>query len=214
MTHQYLFKCRFVLHTCFKAAFLACILASSSGIASDFVPHRQEVRSDYGRKVALVVGVNQYSDDIGKLNFAVNDARDFSRTLAEDFGFEVVNSNFESGHCSSNHFDSLFRGLKLGPEDCFIFFFAGHSLETGQILFSNSHKQRNGDFLNAISAKGFQQRINELNCDHKLIIFDSCYSGAAANQQLAKTNMDEKEQNRPEPKPRSQSFSASLFNSF
>src|SRR6185295_5678998 len=96
----------------------ASLLASPRRVLSASLPQIQ-------RKVALVIGVDRYSDPtIPALTNAVSDALALSKVLESQMGYETVvleNPTRKSVVAALNEL-----ALELGPKDSVILYYAGH----------------------------------------------------------------------------------------
>ena len=87
-------------------------------------------------KYALLVGINDYPDEISSLKYCVADVEAFSQALVEVAGFAEKNvylmTSRMSGRKEPTHVNvirqlSLLSG-RVKAEDTFIFYFSGHGI--------------------------------------------------------------------------------------
>ena len=87
-------------------------------------------------KYALLVGINDYPDEISSLKYCVADVEAFSQALVEVAGFAEKNvylmTSQMSGRKEPTHVNvirqlSLLSG-RVKAEDAFIFYFSGHGI--------------------------------------------------------------------------------------
>lgn len=135
-------------------------------------------------KIALIVGVNHYSNG-GNLFGCVNDAYSVKSILERNFDGSI---NFDCKlMTASNDLEAIERGyLKDAIEKLFttkaevaLFYFAGHGhIEAtgGYLLGSDAKRGDDGVPLNEILVLA-----NSSPATNKIIILDSCHSGIAGN---------------------------------
>lgn len=131
---------------------------------------------------ALVVGINHYPD-VGHLHGCVADATAVIDVLSWHMD---GNANFNVKHLIGANADSPIdrRSLRAqvvslfaGDEDIVLFYFAGHGHidnAGGYLLTSDSRDGHDGLSLDEVL-----QFANESQAKNKILIFDSCFSGAA-----------------------------------
>lgn len=143
----------------------------------------------YDRRVALVVGIDEYAPAVGELSYAVRDARGVEEMLRFHLGFDevVVLENQEAGRV-----DILRALLELGESlnqgDQFLVFFAGHGTtygtersEMGYLVPYDADSLSKTDVVTAgISMADLRSRLVGLPAKHVLLLVDACYSGYAA----------------------------------
>ena len=165
-----------------------------------------DLREDYDRKFAIVVGVNAYNDPeagLDDLHYAVNDAREFREILISDFGYKEDDVHYliaerdgqESGGKAKSDglatfenvraaFTDWLKQKKPGERDAVIVFFAGHGWygqrdERGFIGLTDSQMARQEE--TAIDVAWVKDQLSGPilpKQTHKLVILDCCYSGA------------------------------------
>ncbi|NVZ55125.1 caspase family protein [Pseudomonas edaphica] len=136
-------------------------------------------------KKALVVGINYY-EKLSPLFGCVNDAYAVNQVLERHMNGEL---NFDVKHVTSvDAASSITRKelkeniKKLFEDECQIalFYFAGHGHieETGGYLLTSECKE--GD--DGLSLQEILELANSSKAINKIIVLDSCYSGAAGTQ--------------------------------
>jgi hypothetical protein len=145
---------------------------------------KSERASVYGKKIAVVIGINQYQN-WPPLEFAVNDARSVERFLKEQQGFDTVIPLLDREATRTGILRVL--GYELGqiaePEDAVLVYFAGHGhTETlragGQEGYIVPVDSGTGDmFLSGISMRQLRSIVDRIKAKHILFVMDSCYSG-------------------------------------
>jgi hypothetical protein len=140
-------------------------------------------RRDYGRKIALIIGVNDYRNGLNRLDFAVHDAKAFAELLVDDFGYEPQNVRLLSDAQANRQgiLQSLdtwlpSRGLRRG--DSMIVFFAGHG-EHQRIAGSDAALGQPNTW---VTIDEIRQLVERSPCDHRLVILDCCFAGTLFTQ--------------------------------
>jgi uncharacterized caspase-like protein/tetratricopeptide (TPR) repeat protein len=173
---------------------LACLAMASPAVAQ---PAGNAVGAlQGGRKIAVVIGINQYDDKrIPGLNFCVNDSVQMYETLVNECGYrpdDVLLLNDNGGLAQAigdalrfiptrkNLIDRMQFQFRLAqPEDTVLVFFSGHGfLENGKGVLATRDCQ-----LNQLESTGLTtQELNKLleNClaQRKLLVLDCCHAGA------------------------------------
>lgn len=143
----------------------------------------------FRRKVALVVGIDQYTAAVGPLRLAVADAMAIKNLLEQDLGFDEVSTLVNEQATRAGILREIIR-LKEGMQfdDQFLFFFAGHGVaqgrESNQICFLLPQEIPD-PFGTAVAVGGLslwdlRDRLMVLPAKHVLMIIDACFSGCAA----------------------------------
>ncbi len=129
---------------------------------------------DYRRKVALLVGCNEYEPPWPPLHNAVRDAEAVGRVLREQYGFDVFQIS------NPTRVGMLSEIAKLselpGPrgDDLFVFLFAGHGAREQPYLVPIDAGAQG---INQIGYAELLDRIDGLGFQHSLVLLDCCYSG-------------------------------------
>jgi hypothetical protein len=138
------------------------------------------------RRVALVVGVDQYADpQVPALQFASRDALDVAEVLAEPAlgGFDQVVTL--QGQVDRDAFWLAFDDLtaSLERDDTFLLYFAGHGTldwtspsETALFLLP-SDAQLQSIVQTAIPLAEIDTRVASLRTQRRVVVLDTCYSG-------------------------------------
>ncbi|HAX76429.1 MAG TPA: hypothetical protein DCY88_11465 [Cyanobacteria bacterium UBA11372] len=147
------------------------------------------------RSLAVVIGINAYSNGIQKLETAVNDAEKIAKLLKEKYQYEVLllldekATKAQLTDLLENFEDKILRladgnEVQIKEDDRLLFYFAGHGIA--------SEVQNNTDELagylvpqdGQCGAKRTwlqMQRLHDalihLPCRHLLIILDCCFAG-------------------------------------
>lgn len=137
----------------------------------------------FGRSLAVVIGINDYTRGIPPLRTAVNDARRLGALLAAEHGYEVIavlDGAATRARLVSLLKDELPSRVKAGDRVCV--YFAGHGVAidghdgpNGYLLPVDASRSDEGTFLDMPLV---HDALVGLPCRHMLVILDSCFSGA------------------------------------
>ena len=137
----------------------------------------------FGRSLAVVIGINDYTRGIPPLRTAVNDARRLGALLAAEHGYEVIavlDGAATRARLVSLLKDELPARVKAGDRVCV--YFAGHGVAidghdgpNGYLLPVDASRADEGTFLDMPLV---HDALVGLPCRHMLVILDSCFSGA------------------------------------
>ncbi|MEQ8788945.1 MAG: caspase family protein [Pirellulaceae bacterium] len=143
----------------------------------------------YSDSWAVVIGIDGYAkpnSDLSRLEFAVNDAREFRDLLQEEFGYERDHVLYLADEQATREaiqrvFTEWLPKKVRRPTDSVLVFFAGHGL---------IQPTSNDGFIAAVDSRGSELhescigvdwvrgRLAKLPCRHRVMILDSCYSGS------------------------------------
>jgi len=153
------------------------------------------------------IGINTYKNSNYNLSYAVKDANDFSGSLVKG-GKTLFNHVFEykliDAKANKNEIKLVFDELaqKIGPEDVFVFYYAGHGVMTVKTeskpsdFYIVTHDVVNfyGDDVEnkGLSASLLMEYSKLITAQKQLFILDACHSGGALNS-LVKTRGDGRE---------------------
>lgn len=156
----------------------------STGLSSDVV----EDKSNYdpslgkvGKYYALFIGVEKYSDTkIPSLDNPIKDAQSLIDILSKNYSFDKENVKMLKNPTRSEILSELdnFR-KKVGEEDNFLLFYAGHGywdkeISQGYWLPSDAKKDNRANW---ISNGDLRDNIRGIKSRHTLLISDACFSG-------------------------------------
>lgn len=144
----------------------------------------------------LSIGINQYKNPQYNLDYAVNDATTFVRTItngADSLFSSVKTIEIFNEHATKAEITAAINELKtiIGPEDVFVFYYAGHGVMSYEKLpedsdfFIVTHDVTNlyGETALlrqiAISAHEIMEYSKEITAEKQLFILDACHSGGA-----------------------------------
>ena len=137
-------------------------------------------------KYALLVGINDYPDEISSLKYCVADVEAFSQALVEVAGFAEKNVYLMTSRMSGRKeptninvirdLDLLSKRVK--PEDTFLFYFAGHGITKGEksfLLATNSDTTTPNTLeLSAIPLEKVKQILSGVEAQQLLTVIDAC----------------------------------------
>ncbi|MCB9224132.1 MAG: caspase family protein [Crocinitomicaceae bacterium] len=144
----------------------------------------------------LSIGINEYKNPKYNLDYAVNDSKSFTKSI-KDGGAGLFTNVFEYSITNEKATKEVITATikeieeKIGPEDVFLFYYAGHGVmsfekdETQSDFYIVTHDVTNlygeVDMLKekAISAKELMAFSIEISAEKQLFILDACHSGGA-----------------------------------
>jgi hypothetical protein len=140
-------------------------------------PGQVDAASQYTvRRFALIVGANDGGAGRAKLKYAVSDAQSFKDVMAEIGGLQSYDTlllinpdkrNFYSALRSV--FSRMRKSMGKQSKSEFFFYYSGHSDEEGILLGTQK-----------IYYKDLKKNIERMPADVRIVILDSCSSGAFA----------------------------------
>lgn len=144
---------------------------------------------------ALIIGVNDY-DEISPLSWCENDAVGMEQALSRNadgspnFSVQLLTTNNPQG-VRGVETRKMIRALFEGSADVALFYFAGHGafnedMSEGVLCLQDySHNDDNG----FIRISDILNYANNSEIKNKIIILDSCNSGAAAEDRTRNSNV-------------------------
>jgi hypothetical protein len=161
------------------------------------------------RSLAVVIGIDQYSNGIPALQTPVNDAKEIAATLESKYEYQVV--LMLNGDANSDKFNSLLTAfeqhklllsdgsqIEIEETDRLFFYFAGHGIALDTVdnangpagfLIPQDAQMNNNSTL--LSMMRLHDALQKLPCRHLLIILDCCFAGAfrwAGNREAVRQN--------------------------
>lgn len=139
-------------------------------------------------KKALVVGINHY-EKVGSLFGCVNDAHAVKAMLdrhadgSVNFGVRLLSGTSEGNSVKRNDLRTAIQELFNGDDDTALFFFAGHGYVESAGGFLCPSDCDTGD--DGIALADVMTWANASKARNKIIILDSCHSGATGKNPLA-----------------------------
>jgi filamentous hemagglutinin family protein len=146
------------------------------------------------RKVALVIGINNYQDKrITPLDSAVPDADAVAALMAERMGYEVRVLRDATKADIVNGIAALSR--ELGPKDSVTVYYAGHGYMTnnaknGQQGYWIPADASSNNPANWISTGDVGRLLAAIPASQVMLVSDSCYSGTFAKEQQVAAGAD------------------------
>ena len=147
----------------------------------------------------LAIGINQYENNAYNLKYAQNDATEFVKSLEKSAGsiFEKIYPTIITNKDATKQTVQkkiLDIQHKMGPEDVFVFYYAGHGM-----MYENPNEKSNDFYLimsditnlygdkkmldsKGISAKELLKISKDLSAQKQIFVLDACQSGAALNE--------------------------------
>lgn len=139
---------------------------------------------EFSHSLAVVIGINQYSNGISLLHTAVDDAREVARILELEHKYDKVWLLLDEQASLQALQRLLDQDLTkhVQPNDRLLFYFAGHGIalngDDGPEGFLIPQDAKLGDTKTYLSMPKLQASLNELPCRHFLGILDCCFAGA------------------------------------
>ena len=137
------------------------------------------------KKVALLIGVSQYDFEFEPLPATRKDVEAMQRILQHPDigGFDQVTTLIDPTSAEMQEkIDALFQ--KCDRDDLVLLYFSGHGIkdDAGTLYFTTRQTRRsptgNVSEWTAVSAPFVQSKMNTCKSQRKILIIDSCFSGA------------------------------------
>ena len=161
------------------------------------------------RSFAVIIGINQYKNDIPTLKTAVNDAEQIAATLTSKYEYQVL--LLLDSDANSDKFKSLLTAfeqqklpladgsqIEIQETDRLFFYFAGHGIAVdtldnvdGPAGFLVPQDARMDNETSLLSMIRLHDALQKLPCRHLLIVLDCCFAGAfrwAGNRDAVRQN--------------------------
>ncbi len=164
---------------------ISLLAIASFAFGSEGVPEKPFVPKN---RWALVVGVSQYLDEIGKLKYTSSEAKQFAECLETNLGFEKENIKLlrdgqseDAKPTSANvlaSLDALLKDQRLDKANLFVFYFSGHGVGTKSgdyLLPADTTKDRIEQM--GIPVREVITRIVQAGLKNVLFIADACRAG-------------------------------------
>jgi WD40 repeat protein len=148
---------------------------------------------EFHRNIAIIIGINNYSNGVPGLETAVPDAEEFARLMQERYQYEVhlllnekatLNELKKLIDCFSKKKIPFGKDPEINDKDRIILYFAGHGIaldakekQEGPVgyLIPQDATDNPDTYL---KMQDFHDALLELPCRHLLVILDCCFSGA------------------------------------
>jgi filamentous hemagglutinin family protein len=138
------------------------------------------------RKIALLVGINAYSDkNIPQLKNAISDADAVAKIFAAKLGYDVRVLRNPDKATIIRTLNAL--ATEVGSEDSVVIYFAGHGFSmdnNGAGYWLASDATATDELKGWISNSDVAQMLSGIRSKQVTLISDSCYSGAFAREGL------------------------------
>lgn len=172
---------------------LAALLASPAHAAPVAVAPREADAVFAPRRVALLLGVQQYADPaLQGLRFAEKDARDFGAVLgsADLGGFDRV--TVVSGAAATGR-DALRRAIAeatsdLQRDDTFLLYLSGHGtltldpLDGSRLWFLPADARLDEPATTGLAVEELEALVNGLPARRRVLILDTCHNGRSGSK--------------------------------
>ncbi len=156
-------------------------------------------KSPFERGLAIIIGINDYENQIPPLNTPVPDACELARLLKKDLGehdrYEVRLLQNEEANCEELYqlIGAFYRHsvplkdkeVKLTKDDRVFFYFAGHGIaqdtlenQDGPVGYLIPQNAKLDDTNTYLPMQDLHNALIELPCRHLLVILDCCFAGA------------------------------------
>ena len=146
-------------------------------------------RFDAGRKWAVVIGVEKYSDPrISSLDFCVDDAQEMASVLVEKCGYlperVLVITDEENDADRRPTCDNLRQQvrrwlLKAQPGDTVLVFFSGHGFsQDGEGFLASGDCRKDNLGLTCLRTSEVRRMLSDCKAGQKLLALDCCRAGA------------------------------------
>ncbi|NET67386.1 MAG: hypothetical protein F6K63_24590 [Moorea sp. SIO1G6] len=137
----------------------------------------------FSRNLALIIGINNYTNGISPLNTAVNDAKKLVEILRKKHDYEVWECLDEVATLSNfNKFLEKTLPEKVTENDRLLFYFAGHGValngDDGPAGYLIPQDALLGDTNSYLPMTKLHDALSQLPCRHFLGILDCCFAGA------------------------------------
>lgn len=137
------------------------------------------------RKVAVVIGVNDYVDpDVPSLDTALPDAQAIGQQLQDQFGYSVKTIPNGTRADIVGALNSLAR--EVGPNDSVTVYYAGHGYlneKTGAGYWIPADGKAASP-ANWLSNRDITRLLNNIPARQMMLVSDSCYSGSLTKEVL------------------------------
>ena len=175
-------------------------ITTSSGIN----PEDQRIRLFYdtlqgkSELFLFTLGINKYENERYNLNYAGNDAEAFAKTIekgAQELFHTVYNYSLRDKKVTRENVLQTIEEIKrkMGPEDVFVFFYAGHGVMLSGSDQSNDFYLVMSDITNlygdkttmdlkGLSARDLLDISKMLPAQKQVFVLDACQSGAALKE--------------------------------
>ena len=139
--------------------------------------------SEFSHDLAVVVGIDRYTNGIAPLKTAVNDVKAIAHLLQQDHHYQVLSFIDQQATLASlKHLLTVTLPQQVKPDSRLLLYFAGHGIafdrDNGPEGYLIPQDARTGDISSYLSVQVLQEAIIQLRCRHFLGILDCCFAGA------------------------------------
>lgn len=155
---------------------------ASMAVASASITALSRHSSEFQQNVAVIIGINHYSNGIACLTTPTHDAERLATILQTDHHYTV---HLLTAGVTKQRLADLFQTqlpTELGADDRLLVYFAGHGIAldgddgpTGYLIPQDGAVDDRRSFL---AMTELQSWLNGLPCRHLLLILDCCFAGA------------------------------------
>ncbi len=144
-------------------------------------------------KIALLIGVSNYQNDLSSLPAAIQDVKELKRVLQhpEMGNFDEVDALTDiNAQTIREAAERVFSQRQR--EDLVLFFFSGHGIkdEYGKLYLAapETYKDQRGELIrsSAVATSFIQDNMNRSRSKRQIVILDCCFSGAFGDNLTAK----------------------------
>ena len=152
--------------------------AGSQGLSAPKISHLPAIE----RKVALLIGINDYEGGIPKLDSPIKDTQEIGNIYKEHLGYEVRTLPNADKATIVSALNRLIR--ESGPNDSVTVMYAGHGhvVEKTQRGYWIPAKASANDPSQWISNEDIAKVVANIPAKQIMLVSDSCYSGNLASQ--------------------------------
>lgn len=144
------------------------------------------------RKIALLIGVNEYGEGVPSLSAPLNDVAAMQRVLQNPKlgGFNQVKQLLNPNLIEMRKaIHELFSESEAQKDDLLLLFFSGHGMtdDKGNLYLANQDTAKRNFKATAVETSFIQEQLNSCKAKRQVVILDACFSGAYANGWRAKS---------------------------
>ncbi len=154
---------------------------------------KHQSKYEFHRNIAIIIGINEYKNDVTRLETAVPDAEEFARIMQEQYQYEIhlllnedatLDKLKQLINCFHNKKIPFGQDPEITEKDRILIYFAGH----GKALDAKEKQEGPVGYLipqdatdnvdTYLKMQDFHDALLKLPCRHLLVILDCCFSGA------------------------------------
>lgn len=138
---------------------------------------------EFANDLAVVIGINDYDDSVGRLGTPLRDAQAVAEALENRFDYEVI--LLRDGEASKKGLENLLKELphRVIEGSRLLFYFAGHGVaqDSDAIEGPRGYLVPHGA-TTAVASHLAMEKVHKtlvaLPCRHLLVVLDCCFSGS------------------------------------